>query len=115
MYDFIGDIHGHADKLEALLVKMGYSKKNGVYQHPERIAFFIGDYIARGPKLLETLYIVRDMCTNGHAIALMGNHEYNAVCFSLPRENGGHLRKHKITNIVQHYKTTIIRLNNYSV
>jgi hypothetical protein len=23
MYDFIGDVHGHADKLEELLVKLG--------------------------------------------------------------------------------------------
>jgi len=26
MIDFIGDIHGHADELEALLQKMGYTK-----------------------------------------------------------------------------------------
>ena len=26
MYDFIGDIHGHADELEQLLVKLGYQK-----------------------------------------------------------------------------------------
>jgi hypothetical protein len=31
MIDFIGDIHGHADKLEALLVKLGYVKVNGAY------------------------------------------------------------------------------------
>jgi hypothetical protein len=34
MIDFIGDIHGHADKLEALLVKLGYVKVNGFYSHP---------------------------------------------------------------------------------
>ena len=28
-YDIIGDIHGHADKLEQLLQKMGYKRKNG--------------------------------------------------------------------------------------
>ena len=43
MIDFIGDIHGHADELEALLQKLGYSKSAGVYQHPERKALFIGD------------------------------------------------------------------------
>ncbi len=26
MTDFIGDIHGHADKLEILLLKLGYKK-----------------------------------------------------------------------------------------
>jgi hypothetical protein len=51
MYDFIGDIHGYADKLEALLKKMGYSLKNGAYAHPERKVLFVGDYIDRGAKL----------------------------------------------------------------
>ena len=36
MYDLIGDIHGYADKLEALLEKMAYAKMNSVYKHPER-------------------------------------------------------------------------------
>lgn len=44
------------------------------------------------------------MVDNGTAIALMGNHEYNALCFHYPTE-GGHLRKHLIKNIVQHYET----------
>ena len=51
MIDFIGDIHGHADKLEELLVKLGYVKVNGAYSHPERKALFVGDYIDRGPKI----------------------------------------------------------------
>ena len=29
MYDFIGDIHGRADELEQLLVKLGYQKMKG--------------------------------------------------------------------------------------
>lgn len=105
MYDFIGDIHGHADKLETLLTKLGYSMQNGVYQHPSRKAFFIGDYIDRGPKIRETLEIVRGMIEHGNAIGLMGNHEYNAICFHYPESSGGHLRKHKIKNIIQHYET----------
>lgn len=105
MYDFIGDIHGHADKLEALLEKLGYSKKDGVYQHPTRKAFFVGDYIDRGPKIRETLQIVKAMRDTNNARALMGNHEYNALCFHYPESSGGHLRKHKIKNIIQHYET----------
>ena len=105
MYDFIGDVHGYADKLVALLTKLGYSLKNGVYQHPERKAFFVGDYIDRGPQIRETLQIVRAMRDSGNAIALMGNHEYNALCFHYPEMQGGHLRKHKIINIIQHYET----------
>ena len=35
-YDVIGDIHGHADKLTALLRKMGYRHHLGAWRHPER-------------------------------------------------------------------------------
>ncbi|TVQ76094.1 MAG: phosphoesterase [Flavobacteriales bacterium] len=105
MIDLIGDIHGHADKLEELLRKLGYAKTNGVYAHPERKALFVGDYIDRGPKIRETLAIVRSMVDNNKAIALMGNHEYNALCFHFRDENGGHLRQHLIKNIIQHYET----------
>ena len=105
MYDFIGDIHGHADKLVALLTKLGYTLKNDIYHHPERKVLFVGDYIDRGPKIRETLQIVRSMRDAGNAIALMGNHEYNALCFHYPESQGGHLRKHKIKNIIQHYET----------
>ena len=36
-YDIIGDIHGCANTLIALLVKLGYEKNNGIYHHPEKI------------------------------------------------------------------------------
>ncbi|MFH6770276.1 metallophosphoesterase [Gaetbulibacter aquiaggeris] len=105
MIDLIGDIHGHADKLEELLVKLGYKKSNGAYSHPNRKVLFVGDYIDRGPKIRETLYIVKSMVESENAIALMGNHEYNALCFHFQETEGGHLRKHLIKNIIQHYET----------
>jgi hypothetical protein len=105
MIDLIGDIHGHADKLKELLVKLDYSKQNGFYSHPDRKVLFIGDYIDRGPKMPETLEIVKAMVENNSAIALMGNHEYNALCFHAHQSNGGHVRPHLIKNIVQHYET----------
>lgn len=105
MIDFIGDIHGHADKLEELLRKLGYEKHRGTYTHPDRKVLFLGDYIDRGPKIRETLQIVKAMVDSGNAIALMGNHEYNALCFHFQETEGGHLRKHKINNIIQHYET----------
>lgn len=105
MTDLIGDVHGHADKLEELLQKLGYTKNKGIYSHPERKVVFLGDYIDRGPKIRETLQIVRAMVESDHAIALMGNHEYNALCFHFPETEGGHLRKHLIKNIIQHYET----------
>jgi hypothetical protein len=105
MTDFIGDVHGHADKLEELLQKLGYVKNNGAYAHPERKVLFVGDYIDRGPKIRETLQLVKAMVAKGSAIALMGNHEYNALCFHFQETEGGHLRKHLIKNIIQHYET----------
>jgi len=105
MIDFIGDVHGHADELEKLLFKLGYDKKNGTYTHANKKVLFVGDYIDTGPQIRETLEIVRRMVESENAIALMGNHEYNALCFHLQETEGGHLRKHLIKNIVQHYET----------
>ena len=105
MIDFIGDIHGHAKKLKALLKKLGYTKRNGTYTHPGRQVLFVGDYIDRGPHINETLEIVKGMVDSDNAIALMGNHEYNALCFHFTANEGGHLRKHLIKNIIQHYET----------
>jgi hypothetical protein len=45
------------------------------------------------------------MVDAGNAVALMGNHEYNALCFHFQETEGGHLRKHLIKNILQHYET----------
>lgn len=107
MIDFIGDIHGHVDKLEELLQKLGYSNSEGFYTHsdPGRKVLFVGDYIDRGPKIPQTLEIVKSMTDHGSAIALMGNREYNALCFHAQEREGGHLRKHLIKNIIQHYET----------
>lgn len=105
MTDFIGDIHGHADKLETLLRKLGYRLQNRAYRHSERQVVFLGDYIDRGPKIKETLNIVRRMVDNGDAIALMGNHEYNAICYNTRNENGKYLRRHGYKNTKQHIKT----------
>jgi hypothetical protein len=44
-FDIIGDIHGQADKLEALLRKLGYREAAGAWRHPERHAIFVGDFI----------------------------------------------------------------------
>ncbi len=107
-YDIIGDIHGHADALEQLLQKMGYVRRAGVYAHPEgRQVLFVGDFIDRGPKIRETLHLVRDMVESGNAQAVMGNHEYNAVCFHTPHTetNAGFFRKHTVKEIEQHLET----------
>ncbi|MEE2972888.1 MAG: metallophosphoesterase [Planctomycetota bacterium] len=83
--DLIGDIHGHADVLDRLLEALGYRNLDGVPHHPTRTAIFLGDYIDRGPNIRRTLERVRDMVDRGDAIALMGNHEYNAIAWFTPR------------------------------
>jgi len=54
MYDLIGDIHGYAAELEALLKALGYERRGGAYRHSERKAIFLGDFIDRGPGTQET-------------------------------------------------------------
>ena len=101
-YDIIGDIHGYADPLKTLLKKMDYQLINGAWKHPERTAIFIGDYIDRGSQQIETVNIVRNMVDAGHAKAIMGNHELNALAWFYKDANGEHLRKHEDNNIAQH-------------
>lgn len=105
MYDIIGDIHGHADALEQLLHKMGYENSKGFYRHPDRKVIFVGDYIDRGPKIRKTLEIVRAMAENQAAIALMGNHEFNAILYNTRGTDGNYLREHSDRNVSQHHKT----------
>ena len=103
MYDLIGDIHGHADELKALLAKLGYQFIDNVWSHETRRVIFLGDYIDRGPKQRETVEIVRGMVEAGHAEALMGNHEFNAIGYATPTpDKGGYLREHSEDNRRRH-------------
>ncbi|MEY4483454.1 MAG: hypothetical protein RL693_906 [Verrucomicrobiota bacterium] len=105
-YDLIGDIHGHHDKLTALLDRLGYTHDGDVHRHPEgRKVIFLGDYIDRGPKIRETLHLVRQMVDAGEAQAIMGNHEFNAISYATPNGKGGHLRERIEKNVNQHART----------
>ena len=96
MYDLIGDIHGHADELVELLEMLGYKQTHGVYRHSERQAIFLGDFIDRGPKIRQVLQIVRPMIEQKAALAVMGNHELNALAFHTedPNRAGTYPRRH---------------------
>lgn len=105
-YDIIGDIHGHYHDLLKLLIKMGYGQsEQGYYYHPDRQAIFVGDYIDRGKHSKEVVQLVVAMQENGSAIALMGNHEYNAICFHTKGSTGEYLRPRTNQNIKQHCAT----------
>jgi hypothetical protein len=103
-YDLIGDIHGQAGKLKALLTAMDYRCEDGVYRHPHRRAIFVGDFIDRGPQQLETVGLARAMVENGTALAIMGNHEFNAIAWATedPEHKGQYLRPHSPKNFHQH-------------
>jgi hypothetical protein len=96
-YDLIGDIHGHHDKLTTLLNKLGYLPHGESFHHPEgRKVIFLGDYIDRGPKVREVLHTVRAMVEAGDALAIMGNHEFNAILYHTPDGKGDWLRPRRL-------------------
>ena len=104
-YDVIGDIHGHAAKLEALLRKLGYVERRGRWVPPQdRQAIFLGDLIDRGPEQVKVVNIVRSMIDAGHARSVMGNHEFNAIGYATQRPHvpGEFLRPHSGKNVAQH-------------
>lgn len=106
-YDLIGDVHGYAGKLRQLLERLGYEQRAGVYRHRDRTAVFLGDFVDRGPQIAEGLRIARSMVEAGAALAVMGNHELNALAFHTPDPDapGEHLRRHTEKNVRQHAAT----------
>ncbi|WP_317196622.1 metallophosphoesterase [Carboxylicivirga linearis] len=87
-YDIIGDVHGHYSELKMLLKRMGYSRDNGFWEHPERKAVFVGDFINRGPNSLKVIQAIRAMVSNGSGYAILGNHEINAITYFTKRSDG---------------------------
>lgn len=83
-FDLIGDVHGCCDSLIVLLEKLGYEKCAGVYQHPQRTVIFLGDLVDRGPKIRETLHLVRGMVKHGSAQMVLGNHEIAMIRYLTP-------------------------------
>jgi hypothetical protein len=78
-YDIIGDVHGCHDALVSLLERMDYRREGGVYRCRGRKAVFLGDMIDRGPAIVATTRLVREMVDAGEAWCVLGNHEYQAI------------------------------------
>jgi protein phosphatase len=85
-FDIIGDVHGCCDELEQLLQQLGYQiiEKSSesdlgnfpTYAHPEGgKAVFLGDLVDRGPRILDTLKLVRNMVLAETALCVPGNHD----------------------------------------
>ncbi|WP_395733738.1 metallophosphoesterase [Prosthecobacter sp.] len=106
MIDFIGDVHGEADLLFNLLIKLGYKRRRGAMFHPTRKAVLLGDIIDRGPNVRDTLHLAKEMVDAGSAIILLGNHELNALQFhSCHPITEQPLREHSEKHIRQHAAT----------
>ena len=105
MYDIIGDVHGEAALLKKLLKKMGYQKIDGVFKHPDRKVIFVGDFINRGPEIKKTVRIVRSMVESGNALAVLGNHEINAIIYHLNDKQGASLVKKPSKYYLSLFKT----------
>jgi len=83
-FDIVGDIHGCADELQALLARLGYRVEwsDGQYDRtvtvtpPEgRKLVFVGDLVDRGPNSPDVLRIAMSMTAAGTAYAVQGNHD----------------------------------------
>lgn len=85
-FDFIGDVHGCCDELEQLLQALGYIRTERTdigpgwsplnYSHPAgRKAVFVGDLVDRGPRILDTVSLVRNMIEGSSALCVPGNHD----------------------------------------
>lgn len=103
-YDVIGDVHGHAGKLEGLLRQLGYVERDGAWRHSGRQAIFVGDLIDRGPEQRRTVDTVRSMIDAGSAQMVLGNHEFNAIAWLTrnPDKSDEHLRRRSDKNRHQH-------------
>jgi hypothetical protein len=106
-WDIIPDTHGQRQKLEELLARLGYAEIDGAYRHPERRALFLGDYIDRGADIRGVLRIVGAMVEAGEAVALMGNHEFNAIQYHTVGADGQPLRPHTKSKRDQHAETLL--------
>ena len=78
-FDMIGDVHGCAAELRALLERLGYEpnlEQGGALTHPAgRKAIFLGDLVDRGPDVPGVLRMAMAIASAGSALVVPGNHE----------------------------------------
>jgi serine/threonine protein phosphatase 1 len=75
----VGDIHGRADLLERLFVRIDADLRS----HPidQSVQVFLGDYIDRGPQSREVLDLLIARRRRHQVLCLKGNHEHFAMNF----------------------------------
>ena len=91
-FDIIGDVHGMGTALEQLLARLDYQETDAGFVYkgagPKRQAIFLGDILDRGPEIRKSLAIVKKMVDNGNAQMVLGNHEFNALAYHTPIDQG---------------------------
>lgn len=112
IHDIIPDIHADLSRLEKTLLALGYRKTTIAGETRWRPpaghrAAFLGDFIDAGPQNREVLKVVRTLHDAGDAIAVMGNHELNAILYhtrgtAWGAEQDGWMRAHTAKNRQQH-------------
>ena len=85
--DIIGDVHGEADALLALLGRLGCDTSTCTVERP---LVFVGDLIDRGPDSPAVVELVMRLVDAGVAQVVLGNHELN-VLFGSHKEGNGWL------------------------
>lgn len=90
LYYAVGDVHGCADALEALLAQIARHKRAHHRRRGHRIVM-LGDLVDRGPDSARVLDLCRDLDRDGHVV-LPGNHD-QMMHEALARRPGGAARK----------------------
>lgn len=78
----IGDLQGCYRALQKLLKKLNFNPA-------EDQIWFCGDLINRGPESLQCLRAVRDLCTQGSAVTVLGNHDLHLLAVAHGLRNSG--------------------------
>lgn len=73
----IGDVHGHADRLDALLERIYCEAGTEDLRSAGVELIFVGDLIDKGPEPATVLCRVRRLVEVGQARMVIGNHELN--------------------------------------
>lgn len=100
----ISDIHGHLDRLIALLNKINYQKNDYLV--------ILGDFVEKGDQVLETIHYIQKLNQNPHVFVLAGNCEW-AILEMLTNPKLAHRIPHYLQRISSNgcIRTIIHRLH----